>query len=174
MRGTNRGMAKAAVIAALIVAVGLPSLAAAKSKDDLGNACLLAGEVYTKTKLSNLRVTFVLVDIASGEVVWDIDPEMINAKAIKGGWELSAFVPNDPDMEGKVFEWAMRVDARDAGTPVYVDWFEQVVSESWAEVLGSKTVSVFPGGDISGRVELVAITKSDKANAKKWQKKWWK
>lgn len=163
MRGTYRGFSRAAVIAAMVLAVGAPSLAAANSKDDLGNACLLAGEVYTKAKISDLRVTFVLVDMATSEVVWDVDPELMYTKSVKGGYEISAFIPSDPDMEGQVFEWALRVDARDAGSPVYVDWFEQVVSDAWSQILGDSTIAVYPGGDISGRVELVAITKSGKA-----------
>lgn len=166
MRGRTRGIMKAAVIAAVLLAVGVPSVASAAPKDDLGNACLLAGEVYTKAKLTDLRVTFVLMDVATGEVVWDVDPDLMGAKAIKGGYEVSAFIPSDPDLEGKVFEWAMRVDARNVGSPVYVEWLEQIVSESWAQILGDKTVAVFPGGDISGRVELVAITKTSKAKGK--------
>lgn len=175
MRNAGRGTGRLWAAAALVVAVGAPSLAVAKDSSDKGDnkledACLLVGEVYTKAPLEELKTTFVLLDVQSGEVVWDVDSDLLSSKPMKGGYEVSAFIPSDPDMQGQVFEWALRVDAREASSPVYIDWFEQVVTEKWAAILGEKTIAAYPGGDIAGRVELVAITKS-KTNKGKGSKK---
>jgi hypothetical protein len=164
--------------AALVLGVTLVGAAAEAKAGDKApkydTACLLAGDIYTSAPAESLIVTFVLQDATTGEVVYEVEQSAVEITELKGkgGYEYVAFLANDPDLTGDNYEWSLRVDARAADAPVYIDWFEQVVSKKWEKLLGDKLISLFPGGDIAGRVELVAITKSD-SKIKKLKKMYW-
>lgn len=159
MKGFIRSTMGLLAIAALVAGATVVGGGDAYAKSD--KESVLAGQVFTDASVEDLRVTFVLTDTDSGEVVWDIDTAGMTVFKNGEGYEFYGYIPDDPAIEGSTYEWAMRVDARDASGPVYISWFEQVVSEKWEAILGDKGVSLFPGGDISGRVELVAITKDE-------------
>lgn len=149
---------------ALALGVALPGLASAKN---LSNECALVGSVYTTAPASALKVSFVRLDLETGTVIEEIEPSNMSLIKKFGGYEYEAYIPNDGDLAGELSEWAMRVDSRDAASSVFIEGFEQYVPAAWYEVLGAKTIAQFAGGNVGGRVELVAITKIDKAKGKK-------
>lgn len=157
MKGFIRSTMGLLAVAALIAGMTVAGSGDAYAKSD--KESVLAGQLFTDASVKDLRVTFVLTDSQTGEVVWDIDAAGMDVIKNGEGYEFYGYIPDDPAIEGSTYEWAMRIDARDASSPVYISWFEQVVPEKWEGILGDKGVSLFPGGDISGHVELVAITK---------------